>query len=390
MPKIIDVRGDGQPLLGRLRGVLARHEIRPVLRTADDDRLIYFEATDPHLVFRAPPPKPLPEMLTNAERQLVVRKKLADALVALGAKLKLVPVRLADRAGATVSDDYVLAAPQVVQDPFEGDDDGEGFGESIGGYLRGHLRFKKEPKGKLPAIFRIGYSLAIACNDAVAKKLEGTGAVLVGFKEYEDRLLPFPPASYEILRCGTEGAELRLVDDEPGSGDFEEGKPLARTWPAKAPFAKMHSAKSRKKIVDFTGCDGAPVITAKAKAVLERFDLDGVELLPVKLKDHGGKAVAGDHWVMHVTGTRAYVDVAESDIEVNHGLLWTARELVVDESAVANGPAFFRVPGARYPWVFVRNDVREAMVAAKLTGFRTEHPAEYAHTVEGGGIPHVS
>jgi hypothetical protein len=123
--------------------------------------------------------------------------------------------------------------------------------------------------------------------------------------------------------------------------------------------------------------------------VLEPFGLDGVELLPVQAKNHGGKAVKGTYWLLHVTGTQPYVDVDESDIEVVHDKLWTAREIVIDESRLTSRPAFFRVPGARYPWVFVRRDVLDAMTKAKLTGFRTEHPYEYRHSVEGGGLSSV-
>lgn len=381
MAKIIDVRGGGKPLLGRLRGCVARHEIRPTLDL--DNEHIYFKANDAHLMFRDKVPSPLPDALSNTERQLVVSKKLADALLALEKKIEIVPVRLVDRNGKTVSKDYVLASPKRVVNCVEGGD-----GDMIGGYIHGVIKNEKGPEDDVPPVFRVGYTFVIACSDAAAGKLKKfSGLDLVAFEDYVEELLPFPATPYEILKCGTEGAELQFAKEDYES-KLEKGESVAKTWP-KQPVLKMQGAKSRKKIVDFTEASGAPLISEKARAVLEPFGLDGVELLPAQVKDHAGNVVKGTYWLFHVTGTQPFVDVDESDIAVVHDLLWTAREIVVDESRLTARPAFFRVPGARYPWVFVRRDVIEAMEKGKLTGFRTEHPAYYSHSVEGGGIPHV-
>src|SRR5262245_4675029 len=138
MASFIDVRGGGDPWLGRLRGVTARHEIRRVLGVGGDT--IYFDPHDAHMRFRKPAPDPLPDALTNGERQLVVKKRVADALAELGVKLKLVPVRLVDAAGATVSEDYVLAAVKKVINCLEFE------GDSIGGYIMGSVKRPKQPK----------------------------------------------------------------------------------------------------------------------------------------------------------------------------------------------------------------------------------------------------
>lgn len=380
MAKIIDVRGGNNPVLGRLRGVTARHEIRRTLDIESDT--IYFKADDAHLVFREKVPAKLPDALSNTERQLVVTKKLADAMSALEDELETHPVRLVDRAGKTVSSDYVLVAPKRVVNCVEGD------GEMIGGYIHGVIKNEKGP-GTSPAIFRVGYTFIIACSDEAAAKLSKfSGIELVAFEDYVEELLPFPETAYEILRCGTEGAELRFGEDDDFEDKLEEGVSLQKKWPKQVAM-KMSGPKSRKKMVDFTDGGGAPIISEKAKAVLEPFGLEGVELLPVQATDHGGKPVKGSYWLFHVTGTQPYVDIDESDIEVVHKLLWTAREIEVDESRLTARPAFFRVPGARYPWVFVRRDVLDAMTKAKLTGFRTQHPGYYRHSVEGGGIDRV-
>jgi len=359
--------------------VTARHEIRPTLDL--DNEHIYFKPHDAHFMFRGPVPSPLPDSLTNSERQLVVSKKLADALVALEPKIEIVPVRLVDQKGKTVSKDYVVASPKIVLNCVEGD------GEMIGGYIHGVIKNEKGPE-ESPPVFRVGYTFLLACSDDAAKKLgKFSGLDLVPFEKYSEELFPFPATAYEILRCGTEGAELEFEDD--GVEDkLEKGESLAKKWP-KTAVAKMRGAKSRKKVVDFTDAGGAPLITEKAKAVLEPFGLAGVELLPTQVKDHGGKVVKGTYWLLHVTGTQPYVDIEESDIEVVHDFLWTAREIVVDDARLTERPAFFRVPGARYPWVFVRRDVMEAMEKAKLSGFRTEHPHNYSHSVEGGGVSKV-
>jgi hypothetical protein len=280
-----------------------------------------------------------------------------------------------------VSSDYVVAALKRVAGRVEGN------GESLGGYLCG-LNKPAAPKGKLPALFRVEYTLTIGCNgDAAARLARFSGIDLVAFPDYVENLAVTPPPSYEILCCGTEGAELRV---ESGMTEpLEKGQSVRRSWPPKGRVAKMFGQKSRRRIVDFTDAGGAPLITARARKLLEPFGLEGVEVLPAKVKDHEGKVVKGEHWLFHVTLTRPYVDVGESDIEVIHELLWNAREIVIDERMVADKPAFFRVPGARYPWVFVRRDVADAMRAAKLTGFRTAPTYQYLYTVEGSGLPHI-
>lgn len=368
-------------MLGRLRGVTARHEIRRTLDIESDT--IYFKAKDAHFMFRGAVPAKLPEALSNTERQLVVTKKLAEAMGALEDKLETHPVRLVDRSGKTVSSDYVLVAPKRVFNCV-----GSFDGEMIGGYIHGAIKNPKSPD-TCPSLFRVGYTFIIACNDDAAAALSKfSGIELVAFEDYVEELLPFPDSSYELLRCGTEGAELRFDESDDFEDKLEEGESLQKKWP-KEVVMKMTGPKSRKKMVDFTDGGGAPLISEKARTVLEQFGLDGVELLPVQAKDHGGKPVKGSYWLLHVTGTQPYIDVEESDIEVVHDLLWTAREIEVDDSRLTARPAFFRVPGARYPWVFVRRDVLDAMTKAKLTGFRTQHPLYYRHSVEGGGLKSI-
>src|SRR5262249_51248192 len=102
MARIIDVRGGGNPVLGRLRGVTARHEIRTILDL--DHEHIYFAPHDAHFRFRGAVPTPLPDALSNTERQLVVSKRLAEVLREMEPKIEIVPVRVVDRAGATVSE----------------------------------------------------------------------------------------------------------------------------------------------------------------------------------------------------------------------------------------------------------------------------------------------
>lgn len=379
---VIDVRGNGNPLVGRLRGTTARHEIRPVLDL--EAETIYFKPHDAHFMLCGDTTA-LPDLLTNTERQLVVSKRLAETLAKLDPELTFIPVRVIDRAGKTISKDYAVAVVTKVVECGEDYD-----GEMIGGYLHGALDGLAAPDGDdLPPIFRVGYALAIACSDAASKALAAhSGVELTQFDDYTERLMPFATTSYELLKCGTEGAELGFADGQY-EDELERGAALAARWPNQRPVMRMQGPKSRKKIVDFTNGGGAPVITAQARAIIEKSGLDGIELLPVAILDHAKKPVAGDYWLLHVVGTAPYVDIDESDIEVVHDLLWTAREIVVNESRLTTKPAMFRVPGARYPWVFVRRDVLAAMEAAKLTGFRTKHPGYYAYSVEGSGIPHV-
>lgn len=409
MAKIIDVLGSGTPLLGRLRGVRARHELRQFIHVNNH---INFKANDAHLAFQGEVPQPIPDLVTTSERQLVVSRALADVLKRQDETLEIVPVRLVDKDGKTVSTDHVVAAVRTLatSTPPVG-------GSFIGSYLRSEVRGLDDITAA--GLFRVQYTLVIGCSETVAAAIAGfSGVQLVPMTEYVEVYGPLPPPPYQLFVSGTAGARLAIGersqgDTGPVSEQLEMGASLAATWPADGYPANMTGAKSQKKLVDFTKADGAPVVTAKAKALLEQHDVGGaVEFLPVRVQDHAGKPVKGEHWVMQVTATADYIDVAESDIEVawekraqfsgsgaesspaRHTaedlLLWSPREVILDASRLRGRPPIFRVPNARYSWVFVRSDIVAAMTAAGLTGFRGEDPAERAYSVEGTSLTQVS
>ena len=385
MSKIIEVRGvDGAPLLGRLRGVTARHELRNIHMLQNP---IFLKTPDAHFAFAGPVPQPLPDLLTTSERQLVVSQALAAALSRLDPALQLVPVRLVDKSGTAVASDHVVVVLKAIEKVYDGWAQG-----SLDGYVFNEIRNPKEPTHgtdgqPLPPLFRVANTLVIGCNDDAAAVLQKFKAPLVDFASYVEVMVP-APAPYLLLGTGREGAAF--ATDLDSGEPLETGEAMLATWPRGGRTVTMRGAKSRKKLVDFMEGAGAPVVNAKAKAVLEQHGLVDVEFLPVTAHDHGKKAVKGEHWLMHVRATRDYVDVAESDIEVVHDFLWRAREIVVDEGRLADRPPLFRVPGARYPWVFIRSDVVDALTTAKLVGFTTEHPARHSHVVEGMGLRGVS
>ncbi len=382
MSKIIDVRGgEHGPLLGRLRGVTARHELREFVIASSHN---YFVANDAHFVFRGEVPSPVPDLLSTSERQLVVSKRLAEALCGLDPTIELVPVRLVDSAGETVESDHAVAVVKAIERIAVG---GGNMGPS--GYLYNQLRDLAEPEGPVPPLFRVMYSLAIGCNDAAAAVLaKFTGVTLVALPDYVEVAGTKPAPPYMLLRVGTTGAVF-ANDTHERTGALELGEAVLADWPEAGPFADMTGPKSRKKIVDFMDGGGAPIVGAKAKALLERHGLIDVDFLPVRLRDHAKKPVKGEHWFLHVRAGRAYVVVAESDIEVVDDLLWHPREVVVDEALLTDRPPLFRVPGARYPWVFIRSDLAAALEASGLVGFRLYDPAQHAYSVEGGDLPHV-
>ncbi len=379
--QIIDVRGGTNgPLLGRLRGVAGRHEIRNVVM---ENEPIDFEVDDAHFAFRGAVPSPLPDLLTTSERQLVVSAALAAALQRLDRRVTLVPVRLIDRAGAAVDGDYAVAVVPTLVDGLVVA--GNGMED---GYFHTEVRLKNEaPAEALPPLFRLSYSLVIGCNADAAAVLKGfSGVPLVPFADYAETVAPRAEAPYLLWQCGTEGASFRL-DDLKNDEALESNTAL--TTPRDGHVATMKAPKSRKKLVDFMDGGAAPIVSSKAKALLEKFELVDVDFLPVSLLDHGGAACKGEYFVLNVRCERPFVDVAESDIRVLHDLLWTVRELVFDETALTDRPPLFRVPGARYPWVLLRSDVAEAITAAKLVGSRTIHPGKYSYAVEGGGIESI-
>ena len=382
MSKIIEVRGDEHgPLLGRLRGVTARHELR---QTVVGGPPINFVAHDAHMVFRGEVPTPLPDLLSTSERQLVVSKRLAKALRQLDPAIELVPLRLVARGGESVASDHAVAVVKTIAPVTPASTH-----MSPGGYAYAELRGLTEPTNPLPPLFRITYSLAIGCNDAAAAVLEKfSGVTLVPLADYVEVGEPRPPAPYLLLVPGPAGASFS-VGDNAYTEALETGQPLLETWPEDGVVAAMRGRKSEKKIVAIMASSGAPVIHAKAKQALEKYDLVDVEFLPVQLQDHAKTPVKGQFWLLHVRATRDYVDIAESDIEVVHDLLWHPREVVLDESLLTDRPPLFRIPGARYPWIFIRSDVAAALAAAKLAGFATYDPGRHDFSVEGADLPRI-
>lgn len=379
-PIIWDTLGETGPLVGRLRGVIARGEIREHL---GEPNRIYFKAHDAHFAFRGAVPHPLPDFITNAERQLVVSKGLAAALKGVPG-LEPLPVRLVDASGAEVSRDYVLLEVQKTSACIEGD--GEFDPTS---YYYAHVRAPRVGKvlGKaLPAISRAKRTLLIACNSDIAARVAPfSGVRLLPLDQVDEKFWPPPDAEYLVARAG-DATQFELFESEHDfEKSFETGQSAASLWPNDAVLS-MTGNKSWKKITSFMHAPGAPVVSADAKALLEKLGATEIEFLPVKLLDHGKKDVPGSFYVMNVLAARAYAHPQESDLEVEYKYLWKVRELVVDEQAVADRPALFRLPGARFPWVFVRRDVLAAIEAAKLTGFGGSHPAEYEFPTEGGGL----
>lgn len=380
MSKIIEARGDEHgPLLGRLRGVTARHELRQTVIASDP---IDFVAHDAHMVFRGEVPTPLPDLLSTSERQLVVSKRLAKALRQLDPAIELVPLRLVDRGGKTVESDHAVAVVKTITPITPAS-----TRMRPDGYAYAELRGLTEPTNPLPPLFRVTYSLAIGCNDAAAAVLERfSGVTLVPLADYMEVVEPRSCAPYLLLVPAHVGASFS-VGDNAYTEALETGRPLLETWPEDGVVAAMRGRKSEKKIVAIMAGSGAPVVHAKVKQALEKHDLVDVEFLPVLLQDHAKTPVKGQFWLLHVRATRDYVDIAESDIEVVDELPWHPREVVLDESLLTDRPALFRIPGARYPWIFIRSDVAAVLTTAKLAGFATYDPGRHDFSVEGNDLP---
>ena len=386
MFKVIETDGrtSGGPLVGRLRGVAARGELRPVVMNQSE---IFVKFHDPHFRASGELPSPLPAVLPNQEAQWVVSDAVVAVLKTHVPELVTRAVRVEDAAGKPVATyQMVEVAPvaNVLAAP------GAGY---ISGYhydSLDNLSLQEGAPEDLPALFHASYTPLICARDDLVGPLEAVGVLLHSHEALAGP--PFTPPralGYQLLEVGTGGAALKLEGNVAGEiddvvGALEKGKSLAGQWPADV-SAKMQPPKSRKKVVDLLGFPGATILSQKARQVIEPL-LDGVaELLDIAVHNHDDAPVRGTFCVLHVTATRA-VHGDESDIAVNADLLWTLRELEFDASGLEDKPAFFRLPGARYSWVFVRDDVVKAMTDAKLTGFRVRHPDSLRWPAENGGF----
>jgi len=130
--------------------------------------------------------------------------------------------------------------------------------------------------------------------------------------------------------------------------------------------------------------NGTLLLSARAKALLEDGGgADDLEIFPAKIRNHEGQLTQGDMYLVHVRRTCDYVDLEQSSLEWKREQIWSVYDLVAADGRLPDKPPpIFRLERARFPWLFVRKDVAEAMAAQKLKGFSSEPVGQLAYTSE--------
>jgi hypothetical protein len=366
-PLIWDLRDPEGPLLGRLRGVAARHELwgyyGGITNQAKPDNA--------HFVLRRSAPLEWPDLLSNEQRVLVVSKRLRESIQELYPDLKFWSIGIQDAAGAEVAKEYSLAVLKQASciDP----------GEST--FIANNSEWVKEYRGMkyretdLPAhVFWAQGLWLILAKPELVRHLEQKKFSNVRFTkicDYSGHSWELQPYSYETLNAGGQGADLEFDGNAMNEllSDIQKGNSIRGRITSKVVVA-MRPPKSRKKLCDIMKASGCLLISERVKTILTEAGAEDIEFFEATILDHDRKTMEARYYLVNVLKTIPYVNIEESSIEWRFGLIWTVYDLVVDESRLTEKPALFRLgPKTRYPWYFMRSDILDKLASMKTTGW---------------------
>jgi hypothetical protein len=123
------------------------------------------------------------------------------------------------------------------------------------------------------------------------------------------------------------------------------------------------------------GCRGL-LVNGRLKAVFEALGLDNVHYHAARLVEQGSGQVFAPYWIANVIGAVACVDHARSELDFHQdgGIRY------IDSLALrtdAGLPRMFRL-AEFLPLIIVGDEVRQMLVAHRITGFAFYRPGEFS------------
>lgn len=173
-----------------------------------------------------------------------------------------------------------------------------------------------------------------------------------------------------------------LVEAYPKSAipdwKYDKGLPLAAAYPQ---GARVHFSKNfpdARELLDFQpNTLNALIVSRKVRTVLEQARVANVEYLPVSVEDHRGTVVGADYAFANALGSEAAIDLERSDYRmgnIDKEQISRMRKLVLARERISPDARLFRLK-EMLTTVLVREDLRQALVAANVTGCEFE-PAD--------------
>jgi hypothetical protein len=172
---------------------------------------------------------------------------------------------------------------------------------------------------------------------------------------------------------GNKLAGLGVVKGVKDSYELKTGISRAKGFPADA-YMEMNP-KFPKQIGlgdSFSTIDSVWVASQRLSDLVGEFASKDLEILPITIRDHKGRAVAGPYSLIHPLRTVDAVDKSQSVFEwnpIDTSFISTCQRLVVDESKLPTDIGVCRLKHIGSS-ILVAPALVEAIVSAKMTGMR--------------------
>ena len=173
---------------------------------------------------------------------------------------------------------------------------------------------------------------------------------------------------YDETYAYVEGFE----SDIPESYELLEGISRADGWPENLTGQFSKQRPEGMILTDWIKNESDwLMISDRFKKLLESVELGSVEYLPIKIKNHKGKIVSKDYWIVNFLVHTEAVDREMSiydDHPVYEDKIFSFEKLILKKEILKSGPAIFRLKERPPRMVLARQDLVERLKKEGLTG----------------------
>lgn len=181
---------------------------------------------------------------------------------------------------------------------------------------------------------------------------------------------PLPFVWYQLP--SSKFCAVRRLQGLPEDVDFAAGLSRQRGFPDGTYFEMDPRYPKQVTLADNVyNAERLPVMSTRLAAAVASFAAPDVELLPVEIRDHKGKAVKEQYQILSALGVVDCIDRERSELSWNVStpdLISDIASLVLRPEALDPRLPFFRVAHMTR-WTLVRADVADQLAQQGFTGF---------------------